>query len=119
MEIRLCLRARLDGRCWLQSLLIFEEGRMVIENEDAQALEVSDRTAELAARLAPVEEQQRHHEADSISSPGNFKVSKVFLEESGEGSSSLLPHPVVLFVLGVAIAFISFIAILIALTTSE
>ena len=79
--------------------------------------------AERAAHLAPPEEQ-RGSAAVAASSydngqitvdTGSLKLPKGLLEEEEDGSRALRPDPAVIVILGIAIAFIAFIAYLISI----
>ncbi len=97
---------------------------MAIENElpyDHSAVDAKSReAAERAAHLAPPEEQ-RGSAASSYDNgriavnTGSLKLPKGFVEEEEERSRVLRPDPAVLVILGIAIAFISFIAYLISI----
>ena len=93
---------------------------MAIENGSGQRhgeMETtSGRTVELAARLAPAEEQTAKNPVGVETS--TFKIHKRLIEEEGT-ERLLLPHKAVVFVIAVALSFIMFIAYLIATTPSE
>lgn len=72
----------------------------------------AERVAMLADRLAPAEEQSG--EARFI--PRDFEVSKVFADEGVPISTLLRPHPAVLVILGIALAFMAVMAYLISIT---
>ena len=72
----------------------------------------AERVAMLADRLAPAEEQS----GEARVPPHDFKVSKVFADEGVSVSTLLRPHPVILVILGIALAFMAVIAYLISIT---
>ena len=99
---------------------------MAIEDEplhDHSPVEAkSPAAAERAARLAPPEEQRPGgaargtYAAGKITvDTGSLKLPKGFLEEEEEKTRMLRPDPAVIVILGIAIAFISFIAYLISI----
>ena len=75
-------------------------------------------TAELAARLAPVEEQQQEDDIIRVDA-SDIKLSKFFLDEDRRRSKWLRPQPIVMVIIGLAITFIGFIAYLIWTMPSE
>lgn len=83
-------------------------------NEAAPATVAQQATAErvamLADRLAPAEEQS----GEASVTPRDFKVSKVFADEAVPTSALLRPHPLVLVILGIALAFMAVMAYLIS-----
>ncbi len=89
---------------------------MVIEDNSARThgeMETtSERTAELAARLAPVEEQRADEDLTGDVT-GAFKISPSLIEDNS-GQKLFRPHKAVVFVLLVALGFIAFITYLIA-----
>lgn len=94
---------------------------MVIENDSGRThgeMETtSERTAELASRLAPVEEQRAGEDlAGDVTD--SFKISPSLIEDNS-GQRLLRPHKAVVFVLLVALGFIAFITYLIASTPTE
>lgn len=74
----------------------------------------AERVARLADRLAPAEEQALAGDASVTHS--DFKFSKVFADEGVPTSKLLRPHPVVLVILGIALAFMAVMAYLISIT---
>ena len=79
-------------------------------------------TAELAARLAPPEEQAEgtvahpgsNNDGAIIVGAGSLKLPEEMIEGEKEMTRALRPHPVVIVILCVALAFIAFIAWLIS-----
>ena len=99
---------------------------MAIKNElphDHSAVEaLSPAAAKRAAQLAPPEEQGGSAVAASSYNNGkitvdtsSLKLPRGFLEEEEERLRVLRPDPAVIVILGIAIAFISFIAYLISI----
>lgn len=93
---------------------------MVIENgsnpDQKQAETPQERVTALADKLAPIEEQRltAKERANDVGNTGSFKISQTILEEEGSTARMFRVHPVVLVVIGIALAFIAFIAYLIA-----
>lgn len=81
-------------------------------------------TAELSARLAPLEEQKSPDETHQSMPPDTatagddtiridstkLKVAEKFIEGEREGADIFRLHPVVVFILAAALAFVAFIA---------
>lgn len=74
----------------------------------------AERVARLADQLAPAEEHAQTGGASFTHS--DFKVSRVFADEGIPTSKLLRLHPVVLVILGMALAFIAVMAYLISIT---
>lgn len=92
---------------------------MAIENgsdqKHGEMETTSDRTAELAARLAPEEEQSAKNPVGLET--GTFKVHKSIVEDEGT-ERVFRPHKAVIVILAIALGFIAFIAYLIAAAPS-
>jgi hypothetical protein len=75
----------------------------------------------LADKLAPVEEQKRMKEmqADKDTALGSFKISHAILDEDESNTSIFRLQPIVLAIVGFALAFIAFITYLIATTPTS
>ncbi len=91
-------------------------------DQSADAGEQTADTAELAARLAPPEEQSEgivaHPGSNNggviIVDTGSLKLPQGMIEAEKGMTRALRPHPIVIVILCVALAFIAFIAWLIS-----
>src|SRR5688572_29636327 len=111
MEVRLCLRASLDGRRRRRALHLFKESKMAVEkrppDHSNDAGERTANAAELAARLAPPEEQAEatvahpgsNNGGSIIVDTGSLKLPKGMIEAEKETTRALRPHPVVIVIL--------------------
>src|SRR5687768_8547768 len=84
MAIRLRFRFALNGGCWAGSLHLSEEGGMDMKQSLSDRLHLHKRTkgetAQLAAQLAPLEEQKK--QSSSIIGGANQEIGAIVIENS-------------------------------------
>ena len=140
MAVRLCVRTAVDGRSGLRALPVPEESEMDMNSSRSHSRRRKrrkDDTDQLAAQLAPLEEQNKRAAEHQIGSPisagtseadrhfgsiivdnEDLKVS-VDIAETQEQKQFLGMEPVVLVVLILMLSFIAFITWQISLMPSQ